>query len=157
MAIDKFIKRILLVSFVAVIFACEELPCEDSNGITLNLGFYKRTGSSLLDTTLQSFELQLLNDSSPPYSEEYARKQFISFPLDQNADSTRVVIIYEDELSDTLTFIYSRRLALESHACGFDLFYDLSDVLSTSNRLDSVWVRKPEVEYGDYENVKIYF
>lgn len=137
--------------------ACDELPCEDTDGVQVNLGFYKIDGSLLSDTTIDTLTLQLYNEIDSPYTESFFNTQTLSFPLSQLADTSTIIFMYKDSVYDTLIFRYEKSLILENHKCGFETFFEISNITTTSNRLDSVWVRKNLVEYGDEENVKLYF
>ena len=154
----KWIYRISWAALLFILFmACDELPCEDTNGVQVNLGFYTLNGTSLSDTTIDTLTLQLYNEIDTPYTESYIKTHTLSFPLSQLVDTSTIIFMYKDSVFDTIIFHYDRSLILENHQCGFETFFEINNITTTSNRLDSVWVRKNLVEYGDEENVKIYF
>lgn len=156
--IRKWIQTISWVLlFFTLFMACEELPCDDTNGVQLNLGFYKINKALLADTTIDTITVQLYNVIDTPYTETFYAKQSLNLPLSQLADSSTIIFVYKDSIFDTLIFRYNQSLILENHKCGFATFFELNNITCTSNRLDSVWIRKNLVEYGDEENVKIYF
>lgn len=140
-----------------MLWSCDELPCPDSNGVNLNLGFYTFDGRILADTTIDTINVILLNHTEDMFNEKLTRVQHFSFPLSMIADSSTIILIYKDSMSDTITFYYDKLLTLESHKCGFDNFFDINDIKASNNRLDSVWIRKDLVEYGEEENVKVYY
>lgn len=146
------------MAIFTLFMACDELPCADTDGVQVNLGLYKFDGTTLADTTIDTLTLKLYNNIDSPYTENYTKGvQTLSFPLSQLADSSIVIFMYKDSVYDTLIFRYDKSLILENHQCGFETFFEINNITSTSNRLDSLWVRKNWVEYGDEENVKIYF
>lgn len=153
------IQKILFggIILMMMLWSCDELPCPDSNGVNLNLGFYTFDGRILADTTIDTINVILLNHPEDPHSEELTRVQHFSFPLSMIADSSTMILTYKDAVSDTITFYYEKLLTLESHKCGFDNFFDINDIKASNNRLDSVWISKDLVEYGEEENIKIYF
>ena len=156
--INQLLQKTGWIALLFVLFmSCEELPCEDSNGVQVNLGFYQFDGRSLADTTIDTLTLQLYNEIDTPYTDFYTQIQTLSFPLSQIADTSTVIFMYKDSVFDTLVFHYDKTLLLENHKCGFDYFFEINKITSTSNRMDSVWIRKNLVEYGDEENVKVYF
>ena len=150
-------KAIWTILIFVVFISCEELPCEDSDGVQVNVGFYKLDGVTLTDSIIDTLTLQLYNEVDTPYTEDYFKKQAISFPLSQLADTSTIIFMYKDSVYDTLIFRYDKTLILENHKCGFANFFDITSITTSNNRLDSVWIRKNLVEYGDEENVKIYF
>ncbi|MGF7140643.1 DUF6452 family protein [Roseimarinus sediminis] len=145
------------IVLMMMLWSCDELPCPDSNGVNLNVGFYTFDGRILADTTIDTINYILLNPAEDHYQQELIRVQYFSFPLSMIDDSSTMILLYKDGVSDTITFYYERLLTLESHKCGFDNFFDINDIKASNNRLDSVWIRKDLVEYGEEENIKIYF
>lgn len=152
--------QLLFLGFLLMllVISCNELPCAHYDGVKVNVGFYQSTGVAISDTSIKSFHLKLLTEIDTPYVENYltATKK-ISFPLSMIEDSSTIILTFHDSVSDTLTFIYKRTLTLESHACGFDTFFEITEIKNTNNRLDSIWLRKDIIDYATEENIKIYF
>jgi len=142
----------------AAFFSCDELPCEDEDGVQANLTFHTIERGGLSDTLIDSLTIILLTDTLPNQGFFYQSKtNNVKFPLSIHSDTTSVVFLYKDSIADTINFHYDRYMNLPSHACGFTTFFDISEVKTSSNKLDSAWVSKNIVEYGELENVKIYF
>lgn len=154
-----FFRITLIVALVAAFFSCDELPCEDSDGAQANLSFFTLERGGLADTLIDSLTVIMLNDTLPPYDAYFFQSATsnISVPLSITDDSTTMIFMYKDSIADTIVFRYSRFMNLPSHECGFVTFFELEDVATSSNRLDSAWISKSTVEHGESENVKIYF
>jgi hypothetical protein len=145
----------LLLSF----FSCQSPPpCEDANGVQVNLGFFYNSGTALSDTLIDSLVVYALTDKSTLYFDGTKTKDStIALPLSMTSDTSVYIFNFGTEGSDTLEFCYIRHPKLVSYECGFVVFDTLTGVNVTHNHIDSVWIRKDLVEYGDEENVKIYF
>ena len=133
------------------------LPCLEYDGVQLNSGFYKIENAIVQDTTIDSLIVYPLNSETAYYNGIARRPSGLSFPLQVDNDTTSYVLNLDSLVYDTITFIYTRELVLESHECGFETFFHLQELRYTCNRIDSVWIRKELVEYGEVENVKISF
>jgi hypothetical protein len=148
-----------LISLIIIfIYSCEAPPCEDTNGVKAKLGFYHFDGNALKDTLIDSVNIYLKNDSLTHFFNGTKTKTgSISLPLSMITDSSTFIFKFGSSATDTLTFRYTQYLKLVSHQCGFVNFFTITNYKTTTNRIDSVWVRKDLVEYGTEENVKIYF
>jgi hypothetical protein len=152
----NFILLIFLIPLM--IYSCDIPPCEDSDGVQMNIGFYHFDEEILKDTLIDSLNIYLLNDSLSLFQVGTHKKTGnVSLPLSMIADSSAFIFQFDSIAYDTLIFRYTSNLKLVSHECGFVFFYTISDCENTTNRIDSVWIRKDLVEYGTEENIKIYF
>lgn len=155
-------RNLLFYSFIglllASVFACAPTPCDDANGVQVNLGFYLYDGVQLTDTLIDSLVVYTMNDLETPYYDGTKTKiSSIALPLSMISDTSAFVFQFDSLHIDTIEFYYTQYTRLVSHECGFVNFYNITNVTTTLNLIDSVWVRKNLVEYGDEENVKIYF
>lgn len=147
------------------IAACSELPCSYTNGVQLNAGFYYFNGNTLTDTLIPNLimhygleDQSLYSDSTKSiYTDTLRTVQSLQFPLSMLADSSIVIFEFDTISYDTLIFRYNKTLHLESHKCGFDNFFEITSIEATNNRIDSVWISNNIVDYGEKENIKIYF
>lgn len=147
-----------IVMFLHCLTACDELPCKYTNGVQLTAGFYSYNGVTLSDTSLQNLTLELRNDDDSSYQIKYNNAiQTISFPLSMLADSSLIVLNYSDLKSDTIIIRYTKSLHLESHQCGFDEFFEINNISSSNQKLDSIWISNEIVDYVQTEHLKIYF
>ncbi len=150
---------IFLMACFALLVSCEQPPCSDSDGVQLNAGFYKSNGISVKDTAIKKLTTMILNQDetaqlSKILSDNY---KMIYLPLSKTSDTSVFILKFDTIGIDTLTFHYTRELKLISHECGFDFFFELSGAETTTHVIDSLWIRKAYVEYGEQENVKIFF
>lgn len=146
------------LAFMLMFISCEELPCKNTNGVQLNAGFYSYNGVAISDTSFYNLSLILGNDDSTTYTDSLKQiTQTISFPLSMVSDSSRVILVYNILEADTLIFYYNKSLHLESHACGFDEFFEITEIKTTTHQLDSIWIRNDLVDYGTEEHIKIYY
>jgi hypothetical protein len=156
-------KRKTLIVFITSLiiifmYSCDAPPCEDSDGVQVNVGFYHFDGKSLQDKAIDSLRIYLRNDSSTLYFDGMnTPTNKVTLPLSMVADSSTFIFRFDSVATDTLTFRYTQYLKLVSHQCGFVNFFNITGYKTTTNRIDSVWVRKNLVEYGTEENIKIYF
>jgi hypothetical protein len=149
---------ILISLIVLFIYSCDAPPCEDSDGVNVNIGFYKFDGKALKDTLIDSLNIFLKNDSLTHFWDGTKIKtDSVDLPLSMLTDSSTFIFRFDSSVYDTITFRYTQYLKLVSHECGFVNFFNITSCETTTNRIDSVWIRKDLVEYGNEENVKIYF
>jgi hypothetical protein len=150
---------ILIIGFVAYLFSCEAPPpCADANGVQANLGFYHYAETSLNDTLIDSLVVYTIKDKKTPYYDGTKTKvDTIALPLSMLNDTSVYIFHFGTDGTDTLEFYYTQYTRLVTHECGFINFYNLTGIKTTHNLIDSVWIRKELVEYGNEENVKIYF
>ncbi|HNZ71254.1 MAG TPA: DUF6452 family protein [Prolixibacteraceae bacterium] len=150
---------LLILAVVLFVASCDPYsPCEDTDGVQANLGFYSFNGKTLADTSLASLKIYAIDGDSSVFIREYTQKvNKIAVPLSMVADTSVVCITYGKGSPDTLKFYYTQFTRLVSHECGFANFYTLTGIETTTHLIDSVKIRKYLVEYGDEENIKIYF
>jgi len=152
--------RMLFLLFLTVVsfYSCDAPPCEDSDGVKANLGFYSFEGNVLQDKLIDSLCILLKNDSSTLFFDGTKLETgSIALPLSTIADSSTFIFKFGSASTDTLTFRYTQYLKLISHECGFACYFNITSYETTNNQIDSVWIRKDLIEYGDEENIKIYF
>ena len=147
----------LFIVFIFFVMACSKPPCEESGSVQLNANFYRNDNNTVKDTLVDSVSLVLgIGLDTVVYEENSAKTKSLSFPLSMNSDTSTVVVVFDQEVADTLTFVVKRDLRMVSHECGFVYYFEIETVETTNNRIKSVWVSKELVEYGTKENIKIY-
>jgi len=149
----------LFITCFALLESCDQPPCADSDGVQLNAGFYQANGISVKDTAIKNLTTWILGqDETASLSKIMSDNYKIMYlPLSKTSDTSVFVLNFDTLGTDTLTLHYTRELKLISHECGFDFFFELSRAKTTTHVIDSVWIRKAYVEYGEQENVKIFF
>jgi hypothetical protein len=150
---------LLLFSLLGYLFSCQTPPpCEDANGVHANLGFYYYSGATLNDTLIDSLVVYALDeDLTFFFNGLNTKNKSIALPFSMLKDTSIFIFEFGTDGTDTIEFRYTQYTKLISHECGFVNFCDILEIITTHNLIDSVWVRKELVEYGDEENVKIYF
>lgn len=155
-----FLKKygiVVIIFGLLALGACSELPCSEINGVQLYAGFYHFDGTTLTDTVVPDLIMHYGLEEQSIYSETLRKVQRIQFPLSMLADSSVVIFEFDSVRFDTLVFHYNKMLHLESHECGFVDFFEITSIEATAHEIDSVWISKNVVDYGDKENIKIYF
>lgn len=159
-------KNTAIVALLSLfIYACDAPPCDDPDGVQVNMGFYYSDGNSLKDTLIDTLNVFLYkknfsseDDHIIMYSSNIqGATSTLALPLSMIVDSSTFIFDFGTESFDTLTLKYSQYIHLESHECGFVNFYNIESYKITNNQIDSIWIRKDLVEYGDEENIKIYY
>jgi len=169
----KKIRNTAIVALLSLfICSCDAPPCDDSDGVQVNFGFYYFNGNSLKDTLIDSLNVFLYEEKISADTlngtiekdllaaylfEEQGDAQKIALPLSMIADSSTFIFQFGKSCFDTLIIRYNQYIHMESHECGFVNFYNIESYEMTNNRVDSIWIRKDLVEYGDEENIKIYY
>jgi len=101
----------------------------------------------------------------------------ISLPLSNLSDTTRYIFSFNSEqmfidtltddttftydpILDTIDFVYLRQLYMITPVCGFGYNYELEEVFSTDNFVDSTRINYPQVllkSQGDAENIQLFY
>jgi hypothetical protein len=146
-----------LATIMIGMLSCEELPCPGDQAVMAKIGFYEIDGSIINDFFIDSFNVEYLNSGSSYIDTFFTERNSIDIPLSINSDSTTIVIKYKNTTTDTLLLKSERTLKLISHECGFDTFFEINELETTQNQLDSAWLRRDIVDYAELENIKIYY
>jgi hypothetical protein len=83
-----------------------------------------------------------------------------SIALSEVADSCRWALRPDSatDITDTLSFYYTRELHFISNACGYTYFFQLNRVTTTTHLIDSAIIVKPEVSTdAQTEHLRLYF
>lgn len=137
--------------------ACDPGPCPDSDGVTLNGGFYTATTYSVTDTLIDS--LVILTDmvvDSVIYS-NMGSTGTVELPLNANSTQTTLFFGYDSLYFDTITVFYEAELIMDNYQCGFTYFYNIDKIETTNYNIDSIRLNYRNIEYGETEHIKIFF
>lgn len=153
--------RILLTSAILLLLlgtvtSCEEGPgCQLSTEAPLRAGFYGIIDDTLeIDTVTGSFSVTGIGTTDTLISSR--NENSILLTLNPFTDSS--AFIFEWELAvDTLIFRYERSMQLLSEECGFITKFEVNDVKSTYNLIDSVALIENTVNTENERHLKIYF
>lgn len=174
--------RYILTLFAIVIFLCHSCDpgeiCKDSIEAYANTKFYKSLDGALKDTTFGKFIVRGIQNPDTIPSDTLSNVNALKLPLPQGIDSCMFVFsfaVYDSVLTqindstiklirtithyvdDTIKLKYSRQLYLISADCGFAHLFDLKNISSTNNLIQSVKIVNSEIETSDEENIRILF
>lgn len=154
----RIIKTLLvgLTSTLLLTTSCETVDCTLYNKVSMGVGFYDSDGlptqlSTLLTVTAIGTDSILLNKSA---------QQLVRLPLSYTAEVDTFVLKYINDGQvvdqDIVMVEKTNRQHFESPDCPTRVFHDIVGVKHTSNRIDSIHVLLPTVEYGEFMNLKIF-
>ena len=83
--------------------------------------------------------------------------QDLSLPLCYTADSTELVLHYEDDLTDTLIVRQQNTPYFVSMDCGYQMKQVITDISYTRHHLDSIHLSNPEAGIYGTENLKLFY
>ncbi len=157
---------LLLLSMCLFIAACEteRSPCLDASSSVVRAGAYRRadTGTAAFDSALRAplfIAVTNLTDSNIFVQTSGTNK--FTFLLSNQSDTTKWVLrpdTAQIAVQDTITFIYQRQLHFINNACGYNYYYNLQQVRSTHNAIDSIQLTNPDVtSNASVEHIKIFF
>lgn len=154
---------------ITMLAACtqQRTPCYEPKIVPVNIGIYRISDTVAVDTSLSDPAFYCL-DTSVGQARGAANK--FAALLSPFVDSTRWVLApdykYNDEDTvffgpesyDTVTFYHNRRMEFISNACGYVFYYDLTNVRTTKNSIDSVILLNNSVDNNaDVEHIKIFY
>lgn len=152
--IISFLFAFVLITSLA---SCDDDDtCSSSTDSVVYSEFYTIINGNEQDTMLDNVSIYGIgNEGYFIYYERYGLGNMF-LPLSAHTDSCSFVIDV-NFAPDTLTMYYSSELNFLSQECGFVNIYDISNIKTTHNNIDSISItnKKVTTEYG--QNIKIYF
>ncbi len=142
---------------------CSSDECEGNKNALPLAGFYN---TFIPDQKVSVDSLQIFGMGAPGdsiLSEGKTPKSEIYIPFRIDNDVTRYVFryLYRDYIkagiADTISFIYSRTPRFVSEACGVSYLFDIKEIRTTHNLIDSVTCPQGIITNADIENIRIYF
>jgi len=152
----QFLFIILAGLFLFGLLNCESPGCMTGD-INCHIAFYHNTGSQINDTIIDSTIVYPLLFPEEKLVSIFQKEKGFSDILDNTRDTTSFVLFYDSLVYDTIHLVYDRELNMISHDCGFAHYFRLKEVIHTNNKMDSVWISKPLVDYSNEENIKLYY
>lgn len=155
----KLLYGILGVTAICIVAACSDTCDENQNALPL-AGFYLSGGPVEL-VTIDSLEVIGLNapgDSVLSPASESKDELYMPFKIE--SDTTQYIFIDRheySELSDTVTFIYSRTPQLVSQECGVSYIFDIREIKTSGVFIDSVTCPNGFIDNNSSQNLNIYF
>jgi hypothetical protein len=158
--------NIFFLIFVAVSIswiACEKErdPCLQPIVNPLRFGIYQPadTGSLGRDSVLPAAIIGLADSQVVRFYG--AKSSKFSVLLSPVSDSVKWYIVpdtSDQTMGDSITFYYQKQLHFISTGCGYTYYYNLTNVTSTNNRVDSVKITNPLItNEAKIEHVKIFY
>ncbi len=152
-------RRLVGILFVvACLCSCEGIDCSLNNVVSCYYSFYSsESGSkvSLTDTltiTAQGTDSILYNRGVNTSTVDVPMSYF------NDADTLTFIIYGEDYYSVSTIYVSKTNTQhFESPDCPTSMFHYITDVTFDSNVIDSVVMVRPEVDYMQDENIKVYF
>lgn len=148
---------------IILTWGCSSDECLQNRNALPLAGFYNSfepTQTVAIDS-LEVYGVGAPGDSILSTGTQALSKLYLPFRLD--SDTTRYVFRYlhkelaQQNIRDTVTFIYSRDPRFVSSACGVSYVFGIKEIRSTGLLIDSVTCPMGEITNKDSENLSIYF
>ncbi len=144
------------VFLMLLLFSCgDDQVCEDVTANDLRIGFYETGEGGQAWTVIDS-----LREGSPDRPDEDIFEKIYSvssleLPLNPSEDTSRFLLDFFTH-TDTMTVSYRREKQLISVECGFTMFFEITGVSHTSNRITSISIPVDYVTNNLDEHFKVY-
>ena len=156
-------RSLLFIALFSLLWvACERIadPCLQPVNVLVYMGTYKPadTGTVGVDSVLPKAILGYVATGTTPYRGVKGNK--FSLSLSSKSDTTKWFVSTDSTVNtmDTITLIYSRKLAFLSRSCGYTYHYELHNVYTTYNNIDSIQVKNTNIDgAANIEHVKIFY
>ena len=150
---------IILFSLIVSLSSCVDQYniCDLSKSVEFKAGFYAKIAGVENATTASSLSILPLGSSSYLYNQEPNVSKFTVVP-NPSADTSKYFIKVSASLpADTISLVYTTQSVNLSPECGNIFVHNLTQVLFTSNTLDSVKLINATINSTSTENLKIYY
>ncbi len=159
-AISKLqaLKLLVLLAGLFGLAGCQnDEVCEETTANKLRLGFYTPVITSGSPTPYTIDSLSVYGVGRPDSLIYNNRKtvRSIELPLNPTANRTGFVLIFPENITDTLWVDYQTELNFISAECGFTMFFDIEQVSHTNNRISFFQINQNLVTNSLEEHIKI--
>jgi hypothetical protein len=158
---------------ITLFYCCRDEVCTSSMNSKVNINFYTNKSKA---KSIPVFSAYGIGRSDSLLYKNKTKISSIGLPLDQNNDESKF-IMYMTLVTDTIfkpdtniidslvlkTFIdtmvihYSRKIEMISPECGFVTIFELNNILTSHNAIDSCLIKLPTINIdNNEENVKIF-
>lgn len=152
----SFLRSLLPVLFAGLAISCSDEEC-DGNRNSLPLADFFRSGAGRV--SLES--LTIYGDGAPGDSLLSDGKTTINqvyLPFNLDSDESQFVVTDDTSgVSDRITFRYDKHPRFESAACGVIYIFDIREIETTHNLIDSVTCPAMRIDNTPGANIHIYF
>lgn len=163
----KKLPLILFAAMLATIFTCcESVECQLNNVVLCYASFYSSsTGEKYSYPDTMTFTLQVNGTNSVIFNRA-VRKNQVALPLSfwNETDTMNILTWSKDRMTDlrqtTLYVNKTNTIHYESPDCPVTMFHTIQGIHHQEGseiQIDSITITRPEVNYGDTENLRIYF
>ncbi len=147
-----------VILFFVILFLAgcmQDELCEDLTDNPLRIGFYSEQNGEIIPESVDSLSVKGLSKDELLYDNQFNVGR-IEVPLDVSVDSCGFVLTFPEN-TDTLMLYYERNLSLVSIECGFVTFFEITDVKSTNNTIQSFLIEESNVTNINEEHIHIFF
>lgn len=152
-----------LLAFMICVGACSSDECLGNKNSLPLAGFYssEEKPASISIDSVSIFGIGAPGDSVLHDSVRSLKETYLPFRID--SERTTYVIRYlqgllgQYRVADTITFDYAIKPMFVSSACGVVYEYEMRDIVTTHNIIDSVVCPNGVITNANSENIKIYF
>ena len=81
----------------------------------------------------------------------------LTLPMSYTQECDTVILSYSNDVTDTLYVRHSNIPFYQSMECGVIMHHKLLGASHTDNFIDSVAITNADINFGNNENIKIYF
>jgi len=145
---------------LVILSSCQDeyTICEQNKLVQTNLRFYQKNGSLDVLTAPQQLTFGALGSGTFLYSQATGINT-LDINLKPGLDDSAKYYVKTDLLApaDTLTLFYSTQIITLSAECGNLNYFQLSNIKTTLNTVDSVKIIITAVTNVTTENIKLYF
>jgi len=144
---------------MAILFltSCNEPEgCNQSTNVFLRMDFYQLEAGEETSYTLPDLTVYGVTKPDSLIYDDVSNLTSINLPLSNARDQCAFVFVSEN-VYDTISFQYSSELTLLSIDCGFINIFNIKKIDANYTLLDSLFIRQPEIDANEEENVKLYF
>lgn len=157
-------KQLSLIFPAAILALCVAScadTCNDNRNSLPLAGFYL-SGADSVKHTISGLEVVGVGQNGDSLlSASDVSKEDLYLPFRIDADETQYVFVKrigeEEEITDTVSFLYTRTPKFTSAACGVYYLFGIREIKSQGVLIDSVVCPKGYIDNVNVENLRIYF
>ena len=146
----------LLMLTALLLSACQDDEvCEEVTANPLRIAFYLAGQEEETRVPLDSLTIYAIGRPSDRIYDRESNVSLIEVPLNPNENTSGFVLAFE-HTNDTIILDYSHDVHLISVECGFTMFYDITDVVYTTNQLTSLAIANNRVTNTFDEHIQVF-
>ena len=150
----------LLYALTSLFYACsEEADCSltDNRGmIVCNVCQIDPTLGTAIKDTLDSLTITAAGTDSI-IANRLAEVSIFSLPLRYAVDSTQLIFHYVRKVTDTVVIRHTNKPYFVSMDCGYQMQQQITGIVCTHHRLDSIHITNNEAGIYGQENIQLFY